>query len=99
MNVTNPIWNDQFLHGQKPAAPAGAAARERKHGKLFFSSQENAAPMFQFALPGALFTLQYRAPSLRPLFTLPPTSSARPTGRADQRHLCFQSEIKQNLRF
>ena len=36
MNVTDPIWNDQFLHGQKPAAPAGAAARERKHGSFFF---------------------------------------------------------------
>ena len=33
--------------------------------------------MFQFEFDGALFTLQYRAPALRPLFTLPPTYSAR----------------------
>jgi len=49
--------------------------------------------MFQFAFDGELFTLQYRAPALRPLFTLPPTSSARKQkARTDHRHLHVQSE-------
>ena len=33
------------------------------------------APMFQFALEGALFTLKAKSPALAPLFTLPPRIS------------------------
>lgn len=48
--------------------------------------------MFQLEFDGALFTLKYRAPAFRVLFTLPPTSRAR-TPAPDHRHLRAQSEI------
>lgn len=30
MNVTNPIWNDQFLHGQKARRPFGRCGMEKE---------------------------------------------------------------------
>lgn len=57
-------------------------------GTIFFLSDEEKgrhcffiftiireAPMFQFALEGALFTLKAKSPALAPLFTLPPRMS------------------------
>jgi hypothetical protein len=82
--ITNPVWNDLFLHGHFCPPPPQALWHGKRHA---LSIQECAAPMFQFAFDGELFTLKYREPALRPLFTLPPDKQRAHEARTDHRHL------------